>query len=66
MDLLQKLTNLPLAIVQAAAYINENEITLLEYAILLNNKEQNIVDILSEEFKDEGRYGDIKNLIAII
>jgi tetratricopeptide (TPR) repeat protein len=63
-DLLQKLTYLPLAIVQAAAYINENQITLPEYAILLEDIEQNIVDILSEEFEDEGRYRDIKNPVA--
>jgi tetratricopeptide (TPR) repeat protein len=63
-DLLKKLTNLPLAIVQAAAYINENEITLSEYAVLLDDTEQNIVDILSEEFEDEGRYGNVKNPIA--
>ena len=63
-DLLQKLTNLPLAIVQAAAYINENEITLSEYAILLDDTEQNIIDVLREEFEDEGRYRDIKNPIA--
>ncbi|KAF2183626.1 hypothetical protein K469DRAFT_689775 [Zopfia rhizophila CBS 207.26] len=38
-DLLQKLTYLPFAIVQAAAYINENEITLAEYAALLDDTE---------------------------
>ncbi|KAH7396273.1 P-loop containing nucleoside triphosphate hydrolase protein [Pyrenochaeta sp. MPI-SDFR-AT-0127] len=63
-DLLLKLTNLPLAIVQAAAYVNENEISLAEYAMLLDDSEQNIIDILSEEFEDEGRYADIKNPIA--
>jgi hypothetical protein len=63
--LLLKLTYLPLAIVQAAAYINENEISLVEYAALLNDTEQNRIDLLSREFKDEGRYKDIKNLVAI-
>jgi tetratricopeptide (TPR) repeat protein len=63
-DLLQKLTYLPLAVVQAAAYINENQITLSEYAALLEDTEQNITDILSEEFEDEGRYSDVRNPVA--
>jgi tetratricopeptide (TPR) repeat protein len=63
-DLLQKLTHLPLAIVQAAAYINENEITLAEYAALLDGTEQSRVELLSEEFEDEGRYEDTKNPVA--
>ncbi|RDW92542.1 hypothetical protein BP5796_01936 [Coleophoma crateriformis] len=63
-DVLQKLTYLPLAIVQAVAYININRITLLEYAKLLDDTEQNIVDILSTEFEDEGRYDNINNPVA--
>ena len=62
--LLQLLTFLPLAIVQASAYINENGTTIPMYAALLQDTEQNIIDILSEEFEDEGRYEDIKNPIA--
>ncbi len=62
--LLQLLTFLPLAIVQASAYINENGITIPTYVALLQDTEQNIIDILSEEFEDEGRYEDIKNPIA--
>jgi len=62
--LLQKLTHLPLAVVQAAIYINENQITFSKYIVLLNNTEQNIINILSEEFEDEGRYKDTKNPIA--
>jgi hypothetical protein len=61
---LQRLTHLPLAIVQAAAYINENTTTLAKYAELLDDTEQNRVDLLSQEFEDEGRYGDIKNPVA--
>jgi len=63
-DLLLKLTRFPLAIVQATTYINKNQISLSEYAALLDETEQSIFDILSEEFQDEGRYGDIKNPIA--
>jgi tetratricopeptide (TPR) repeat protein/predicted acylesterase/phospholipase RssA len=64
-DLVQKLTYLPLAIVQAAAYINANDITLAEYARLLDDVEQNVIDLLSEDFEDEGRYRDIRNPVAI-
>ena len=62
--LLQKLTFLPLAIVQAAAYINENGTTLANYLLLLEDQEQNVIELLSEEFEDEGRYRDTKNPVA--
>lgn len=62
--LLEQLTFLPLAIAQAAAYINENGITLAMYLSLLEDQEQNVVELLSENFEDEGRYRDIKNPVA--
>jgi hypothetical protein len=62
--LLKELTNLPSAIVQAAAYINENEITLAEYLLLLEQQEEEVIDLLSEEFQDLGRYRNIKNPVA--
>ncbi|KAF2192161.1 kinase subdomain-containing protein, partial [Zopfia rhizophila CBS 207.26] len=62
--LLQQLTFLPLAIVQAAAYINENGITLSDYLVLLEEQEQDVVDLLSEDFEVEGRYQDVKNPVA--
>ncbi|OCK73604.1 kinesin light chain, partial [Lepidopterella palustris CBS 459.81] len=63
-QLLRQLTFLPLAIVQAAAYINENGISLLEYLLLLDNREEDIIEVLSEDFEDEGRYQDLKNPVA--
>ena len=63
-SLLEQLTFLPLAIVQAAAYINENEVSLSEYLELLQDTEQNVVEILSEDFEDEGRYRGTKNPVA--
>ncbi len=64
--LLNRLTFLPLAIVQAATYINENAITLSQYLSLFEDREQDLVDTLSEDFEDEGRYRhpDLKNPIA--
>ncbi|OCK72799.1 hypothetical protein K432DRAFT_430890, partial [Lepidopterella palustris CBS 459.81] len=63
-QLLRLLTFLPLAIVQAAAYINENDISLAEYVSLFDDREENIIEVLSEDFEDEGRYHDLKNPIA--
>jgi tetratricopeptide (TPR) repeat protein len=62
--LLDRLTFLPLAIVQAAAYINANSITLSEYLSLFEDHEQNVIEILSEDFKGEGRYRDTVNPVA--
>jgi tetratricopeptide (TPR) repeat protein len=62
--LLAQLTYLPLAIVQAAAYINENGIALTEYLSLLTEQEEDVIDLLSEEFEDHGRYHNVKNPVA--
>jgi hypothetical protein len=48
--LLQELTYLPLAIIQAAAYINENRIAFSGYLSLLEGQEEDVIDLLSEEF----------------
>ncbi|KAK5072432.1 hypothetical protein LTR64_005098 [Lithohypha guttulata] len=62
--LLAELTYLPLAITQAAAYITENGITLSDYLLLLGEKEEETIDLLSEDFEDYGRYRDVKNPVA--
>jgi tetratricopeptide (TPR) repeat protein len=62
--LLTRLTYLPLAIVQAAAYINENGILLTDYLSLLEDQEEEVIDLLSEEFEDDGRYRNVKNPVA--
>lgn len=62
--LLGRLTYLPLAIVQAAAFINENQTTIKSYVKLLDGQEQDAIDLLSEDFEDEGRYGSIRNPVA--
>jgi tetratricopeptide (TPR) repeat protein len=64
LKLLEQLTFLPLAIVQAAAYINKNTIELSDYVLLLREQEQDVVELLSEDFEDEGRYEDMKNPVA--
>ncbi|KAG9242077.1 P-loop containing nucleoside triphosphate hydrolase protein [Calycina marina] len=62
--LLKELTHLPLAIVQAAAYINENGIAFSDYLLLLADQEEDVIDLLSEEFEDGRGYQDVKNPIA--
>lgn len=62
--LLEKLTYLPLAIAQAATYILKNDITVAEYLQLLEEKEEEVIDLLSIDFEDHGRYREIKNPIA--
>jgi hypothetical protein len=62
--LLAQLTYLPLAIVQAAAFINENGIALADYLSLLADQEEEVINLLSEEFKDDWRYRNAKNPVA--
>jgi tetratricopeptide (TPR) repeat protein len=62
--LLKELTYLPLAIVQAAAYINENGITFADYLSLLADQEEEVIELLSEKFEDDGGYRNMKNPVA--
>jgi tetratricopeptide (TPR) repeat protein len=62
--LLEQLTYLPLAIIHATAYINENGIAFTEYLSLLTEQEEEVIDLLSEEFEDYGRYHNVKNPVA--
>jgi hypothetical protein len=62
--LLNLLAYLPLAIVQAAAFINANEISISLYIALYKNGEDEVIELLSTDFEDQGRYRDTKNPIA--
>lgn len=66
-DLLQlssRLEFLPLALVQASAFIQENCITVAEYLELLNGNEDDVVELLSEEFEAVGRDPDTPRPVA--
>jgi tetratricopeptide (TPR) repeat protein len=63
--LLERLTYLPLAIVQAAAYINMNDVSIPVYLDLLNDSEENVIELLSEDFQTKGRYKDGENPVAV-
>jgi hypothetical protein len=64
-QLLRQLSCLPLAIIQAASYINETEISVATYLSLLQSQEDVIVELLSQDFEDEWRYVESKNAVAI-
>ena len=63
-ELLDELTYLPLAISQAAAYLNTNKISIADYLGLLRNTEQDIIGVMSREFRDNTRYRGSKNAVA--
>jgi hypothetical protein len=54
-ELLEILTNLPLAIVQAAAFINNNDISVAAYVLLVREIGTDI-EIFGEHFEDPSRY----------
>ena len=60
-QLLTELAHLPLAIVQATAYINANGITLEDYLQVLHEPEEHAIELLSEDFEADCRYLEIKN-----
>jgi hypothetical protein len=63
-DLLRFLAYLPLAIVQAASYINKNSISLAEYMELFQEQDDEIIELLSEGFEEDEKYGNRKNPVA--
>lgn len=55
-ELLDNLDYLPLAIKQATAYMNENDLTIAEYLGVPQNTEDDMVELLRSEFRDDTRY----------
>ncbi|KAN0087102.1 hypothetical protein V8E54_000790 [Elaphomyces granulatus] len=64
-QLLHQLSCLPLAITQAASYINETAISIATYLSLLQSQENVMVELLSQNFEDEWRYAGINNSVAV-
>jgi tetratricopeptide (TPR) repeat protein len=50
-----QLGRLPLALVQAAGFVQENDLTVPEYSHLLAQNEEHFLDLLSEDFGAHGR-----------
>jgi len=63
-ELLDELECLPLAITQAAAYLNRNRISISAYLGLLKDTEKERIAILSRNFEDKTRYSGSRNAIA--
>jgi tetratricopeptide (TPR) repeat protein len=63
-ELLDQLTCLPLAITQAAAYLNRNRTSVARYLQLLRSTEQDVVALMSREFHDNTRYKQSANAVA--
>jgi tetratricopeptide (TPR) repeat protein len=63
-NLLKLLVNLPLAIMQAAAYLNAKSITIAEYLRIYEESSDNVIKLLSKDFEDIRRYPDMKNPVA--
>jgi tetratricopeptide (TPR) repeat protein len=53
-----------LAIVQAVAFINTNDVTISDYIELYGHSEGDAMDLLNEEFDDQGRYMEATNSVA--
>ncbi|KAL9047686.1 MAG: hypothetical protein Q9162_007967, partial [Coniocarpon cinnabarinum] len=64
-ELVKELCHLPLAIIQASAYLNENpQVTVSDYLKLLRRAEHEGVNLLSHDFVDDTRYAESDNAVA--
>ncbi|EWZ80549.1 hypothetical protein FOWG_15279 [Fusarium oxysporum f. sp. lycopersici MN25] len=64
LELLTKLTFLPLAIAQASAYLNKNKAPIRAYLKLLEGAESEVSKVLGREFGDNTRYKGTQNAIG--
>lgn len=63
-SLLEKLAYLPLAIVQAASFLNMSGRPVQEYLHLLDQPEEQVIELLSYNFGDSTRYPNARNPVA--
>ncbi len=64
LTLVDKLAYLPLAIVQAASFINMTQRPVQTYVELLDKSEVDVIKLLSKDFGDPSRYANAKNPVA--
>jgi tetratricopeptide (TPR) repeat protein len=64
MTLLEELTFHPLAITQAAAYLNMTRASIPKYLQLVRGAETDLVGLMSREFRDSTRYSGARNAVA--
>lgn len=63
-ELLDFLVDLPLAIKQASAYIDQTRITTTQYLEHCRSSDEHLIELLSKDFEDRARYKDIRNPVA--
>ncbi|KAL1965117.1 hypothetical protein VTN77DRAFT_6030 [Rasamsonia byssochlamydoides] len=63
-ELANLLDHLPLALVQAAAFMQQNMISISEYLALLKDGEETQMDLLCEAFQTLGRDSQVPNAVA--
>ncbi|KAH7142492.1 hypothetical protein DER46DRAFT_619513 [Fusarium sp. MPI-SDFR-AT-0072] len=63
-ELLTYLTFLPLAITQAAAYLNQTKAPIQTYLGLLRGAEDDVARVLEREFRDDTRYRGSRNAVG--
>ncbi|KAK4243097.1 hypothetical protein C7999DRAFT_45018 [Corynascus novoguineensis] len=59
-----RLEHLLLALVQAAAFIQENTIDVSSYLEVLDSSDQDLIDMLREEFETDGRDSETPRVVA--
>ncbi|KAL2199927.1 P-loop containing nucleoside triphosphate hydrolase protein [Corynascus similis CBS 632.67] len=59
-----RLEHLPLALVQAAAFMQEKSVPISRYLELLDNSDQDLVDLLSQDFETIGRDSETPRAVA--
>ena len=64
LTLVDKLAYLPLAIVQAASFINMTQRPVQTYVEILDKSEVDVIKLLSKDFGDPSRYTNAKNPVA--
>jgi tetratricopeptide (TPR) repeat protein len=59
------LANIPLAIIQASAYLNRNiDVSIERYLQKLHSNEETLATIMNQDFYDFTRYSDLQNAIV--
>lgn len=63
-EFLKLLTHLPLAIVQALAYIKRNSTPLNRYLALLQSTDRSLIELLKKDFQDANRANESHNAVV--
>nr|WNT93879.1 putative transcriptional regulator [Emericellopsis sp.] len=62
--LVEKLIRFPLALAQAAAYMNQKKTPIYRYLKMLESADQNMIDLLSRRLRDETHHSETQGAVA--